>query len=132
VEVLVRAGKSENRLLEDLPELTKAAAKSSSKADNNVKSGVNDEPVVLGRTSVNILLLLLVTKVLLAGVRSSNDKTNDRNNLLKETILGSEKSGTTSLESGSDIAVNVGDNGTVILLVSDSSKECKKQEVTVP
>jgi hypothetical protein len=132
VEILVGAGKSENRLLKDLPELAEAVAESSSKADNNVKSSVNDEPVVLGRTSVNLLLLLLVTKVLLAGVRSSNDKTNDRNNLLEETILGSEESGTTSLESGSDVAVDIGDNGTVILLVSDSSKECKKQEVTVP
>jgi hypothetical protein len=113
VKVLAGAGKSENRLLEDLPELTEVVAESSSQADNDVKSSVNDEPVVLGRTGINFLLLLLVAKILLARVRSGNDKTNDRNHLLEETILGSKKSRTASLEGGSDVAVDVGNDGTI-------------------
>lgn len=132
VKILAGAGKSENRLLKDLPELTEAAAKSGSEADNNVKSSVNDEPVVLGRAGVNLLLLLLVTEILLAGVRAGDDKTNDRNHLLEETVLAGEKGGTASLEGGGNVAVDIGDDRAIKLLADNSSQECKNKEVTVP
>ena len=116
VEILAGAGEFEDRLLEDLPELAEAGAESGGHANDNVKSGVNDEPVVLGRAALNIGLLLLVTEVHLAGVRSGNDKTNDRDNLLEETVLAGEKGGTASLEGGGDVAVDVGDDRAIRLL----------------
>jgi len=64
-------------------------------------------------------------------VRSGNEKTNDRDNLLEETVLAGENGGTASLEGGGDVAVDVGDDRAIRLLADDSSQECKKQEVTV-
>ncbi|CAF3613877.1 unnamed protein product [Fusarium graminearum] len=115
VEILAGAGKSENGLLEDLPELTKAGTKSGSKTNNNVKSCVNDKPVVLRRAGINLGLLLLITEILLARVRSGNDKANNRDKLLEETVLASENGGTASLEGSGNVAVDVSDDGAIRL-----------------
>ncbi|CAG9988556.1 unnamed protein product [Clonostachys byssicola] len=80
----------------------------SSKADDHVKGGVSDEPVVLRGSSIKLRLLILETKVLLALVRSRDNCSDDGDDLLQCTILRDQNRRTTSLESGGDISVDVG------------------------
>lgn len=113
MKILGRAGKLKDGLLKDLPELAKVRTKSSSKADNDVEGSVDDEPVVLGRAAVNLLLLLLVTEILLAGVRAGDKKTDDRDDLLENALLSDEDGRATGLEGSGDVSVDVGNDGTV-------------------
>ena len=125
VEILGGAGKLKDRLLKDLPKLAEGRTKSCSKANHDVQGGVDDEPIVLGRSSVN-LRLLLVTKILLAGVGSGNDKTNDRHDLLKHAILSNQNSRATSLKCSSNVAVDIGNNGSVDQLAPEAHEQSAK------
>lgn len=124
MKVLRRAGKLKDGLLEDLPELAESRAEGGSQSDNDIKGSVNDEPVILGRASIDLLLLFLVTEILLAGVRSGNEEANDGDNLLENAILGNKDSRTAGLECGGNVAVDVGDDGSVEKLASCVKNEC--------
>lgn len=121
VQILSRAGQLENGLLKDLPVLSEASAQGGGKTNNDIEGGVNDEPVVLGRSSIDILLLLLVAEILLAGVRSSDDEVGDGDDLVEQGLVVTENGGTAGLEGSSNVAVDVGDNRAIQLLAYASS-----------
>lgn len=103
------SGKLEDRLLKHLPQLGKGRAKGDGEADHDVEGSVDNKPVVLGRALLGLLVLVLITEVLLARVRAGDEGADDGDNLLHEVVLG-EDGGAAGLESGSDVAVDLGDN----------------------
>ena len=113
LEGLLGRSKLHDGLLEDLPYLTELAAEGGGEADHNVKSGVNREPVVLGSLT-NILLVLVIAHVHLAGVLASDKRGKDGGHLLEHVTLG-EDSWTAKLEGCGNVAVDIGDNGTVLV-----------------
>ena len=117
LEVLGLGGSElQDGLLEDLPELREGRAKSDGEADDNIEGSVNNKPVVLGR-ALNLLLLVLITKILLARVRAGDDGAEDADGLLHELALGKDGRAA-GLESGGNVAVDLGNDGTFQQLAS--------------
>lgn len=117
LEVLgLGGGELQDGLLEDLPELREGGAKSDGEANNDIEGSVDNKPVVLGR-ALNLLLLILVTKILLARVRAGDDGAEDADGLLHELALGKDGR-TAGLEGGGNVAVDLGNDGTFQQLAS--------------
>lgn len=119
--LLLARGVLEARLLEDLVELTEGLAKCGSEAGNDLHGCLNDEPVVLGRLHL-VIGLVFAIKILLADVLLLENLEDDLGDLLDwrsgiVTEVGGEDGRTAKLESGSNVAVDVGD-GTPIVFMS--------------
>lgn len=115
LEGLLGGGKLHDWLLEDLPELTELGAEGGGEADHDIESGVNREPVVLGSLA-NVLLVLVITHIHLARVLASDKRGKDGGHLLEHVAL-SEDSWAAKLEGGGNVAVDVGNDGTVLVSI---------------
>lgn len=115
LEVLLGRSTLHDRLLKDLPELTELGAKGDREADDDIKSGVNNEPIVLG-CLLDILLVLLITLIHLAWVLASDESGEDSRGLLEHVAL-SKDGWAAKTESGSNVAVDIGNNITDFMSV---------------
>jgi hypothetical protein len=108
---LATAGIAEDGLLEDLPELSEAGAESGGHAGDNVKSGVDDDPIELGSLFTGLGSLLLGTELKLARVLLGDDVGDHLDHVVQHSLV-SDESRTTEAEVLSHVSVNVGDGGT--------------------
>lgn len=115
LKVLLGRSTLHDWLLEDLPELTELGAKGDGEADDDIKSGVNNEPVVLG-CLLDILLVLVITLIHLAWMLASDESGEDSGGLLEHVAL-SKDGWATKTESGSNVAVDIGNNITDFMSV---------------
>lgn len=119
--VLLLAGSVlEASLLENLVELTEGVTKGGGKACDDLHGGLDNKPVVLGRLHLDILGVLAI-EVLLADVlllENGDDVLGDlldcRSSVLAK--VGGKEGGTTKLQGGGNVAVDVGDAAPVIVL----------------
>jgi hypothetical protein len=88
LEALLGRRKLQDEGLEHLPHLTELVAKSDSKASNDLKCSLNDEPVVLGGLLSRDLSVLEVIVVGLARVLLLEDEAKVGSNLLERSRAG--------------------------------------------
>lgn len=127
---LLAAGVLHDRLLENLPELRKALAKSSRKASHAVKSDLDDKPVVLGRL-IKSLIKFFITQILLARVTLGEDG-NDVIGELRDygSILVDQNGRAGKLEGRTEVTADIGDGSTTrmsALLTSKKYRHVKKR-----
>lgn len=115
LEVLLGRSTLHDWLLEDLPKLSELGAKGDGKTDDDVKSGVNNEPIILGGL-LDILLVLIITLIHLAWVLASDESGEDSGGLLEHVAL-SKDGRAAKTESGSNVTVDVGNNITDFMSV---------------
>ena len=115
LKVLLGRSTLHDWLLEDLPELTELGAKGDGETDDDIKSGVNNKPIVLG-CLLDILLVLVITLIHLAWVLASDESGEDSGGLLEHIAL-SKDGWAAKTESGSNVAVDIGDNITDFMSV---------------
>ena len=120
LEALLGRGVLEDEGLEHLPELTELFAKGDSEASDDLKGGLDNEPVVLSGLLGGDLEVLEVVVIGLARVLLLEDEAEVGGNLLEGSrargAAGSEDSRSAKLKSGGNIAVDLGDNTPVWLL----------------
>ena len=109
--VLLGAGVLDDRLLEDVPVLGEVGAQGRGHANDNIHCRVDHEPVELRRAVLSIVLLL-ITKVLLAGVGTSNHRGKGRDHLRLEVVNAQDR-GAASLQRLRRILVDGRDDTTV-------------------
>jgi hypothetical protein len=120
LETLLGRGILEDEGLEHLPELTELLAKGDSEASDDLKGGLDNEPVVLGGLLGGDLEVLEVVLVGLARVLLLEDEAEVGGNLLERSraggTTGSKDGRATKLKSGGNVAVDLGDNTPIRLL----------------
>jgi hypothetical protein len=120
LETLLGRGVLEDEGLEHLPELTELFAKGDSEASDDLKGGLDNEPVVLSGLLGRDLEVLEVVLVGLARVLLLEDEAEVGGNLLERSraggTAGSKDGRATKLESGGNIAVDLSDNTPIWLL----------------
>lgn len=114
LETLLGRGVLEDEGLEHLPELTKLLAKGDSEAGDDLKGGLDNEPVVLSGLFGGDLEVLEVVLVGLARVLLLEDEAEVGGDLFERSraggTAGSKDSRATKLQSGGNVAVDLGDN----------------------
>lgn len=128
---LAAASVAEHSLLEDLPELSEAAAEGNSHAGNDIQGGVDDNPVefrgLLQTLDVRVGLdggaedlgeVILLTGVLLV------DDAGDNGDDVLEDLRRRDKVGTAELEVLSDVAVDLGNGLAVCIVRISPSRMC--------
>ena len=120
LEALLGGGVLEDEGLEHLPELTKLFAKSDSEASDDLKGGLDNEPVVLSGLLGGDLEVLEVVVIGLARVLLLEDEAEVGGDLLEGSraggAAGSQDGRSAKLESGGNVAVDLSDNTPVWLL----------------
>lgn len=120
LETLLGRSVLEDERLKHLPEFTELFAKGDSEASDDLKSGLDNEPVVLSGLLGGDLEVLEVVVVGLARVLLLEDEAEVSGDLLKRSRAGStagSKDGRSAkLESGGNVAVDLGDNTPIWLL----------------
>ena len=120
LEALLGGGVLEDEGLEHLPELAELFAKGDSEASDDLKGGLDNEPVVLGGLLSGDLKVLEVVIVGLARVLLLKDEAEVGGDLLEGSraggAAGSQDGRSAKLESGGNVAVDLSDNTPVWLL----------------
>lgn len=104
-------------LFEDLPQLGKAGAKSSSHTRDNIETGVNDNPVELRSLLTGFEGLLFRAELELARVLLGNDVSDHGDHVVQGGLVG-DQGRTAVTQVLSHVAVDVGDGSTSYLQVS--------------
>lgn len=112
LKVLLGGSALHNSLLKDLPELAELWAEGNGEADDDVQSGVDDQPVVLGNLA-DFLGVLVVANVHLTWVLASDQGCEDGGDLLEHVTLGQD-GWAAKAKGGGDVAVDVGDDVAVM------------------
>ena len=136
LEALLGRGKLEDEGLEHLPELAELVAKGDGETSNDLKSSLDDEPVVLGGLLGGDLEVLEVVVVGLARVLLLEDEAEVGGDLLERSragsTAGSQDGRSAKLKSGGNVAVDLSDNTPVWLLACvPSNNRFVKQWVQV-
>ena len=120
LEALLGRGVLEDEGLEHLPELTELFAKGDSEASDDLKGGLDNEPVVLSGLLGGDLEVLEVVVIGLARVLLLEDEAEVGGDLLEGSraggAAGSQDGRSAKFKSGSNVAVDLGDNTPIRLL----------------
>ena len=120
LEALLGRGVLENEGLKHLPELAELLAKGDSEASDDLKGGLDNEPVVLSGLLGGDLEVLEVVVIGLARVLLLEDEAEVGGDLLEGSraggAAGSQDGRSAKLESGGNVAVDLSDNTPVWLL----------------
>jgi hypothetical protein len=111
--VLVSGGKLHHWLLEQLPDLNKLRSKSLCKANNDIQSSVDNEPVIL--RGLLKVFIAFISKIKLTWVRLGDNGSQNSCDLLNHVFM-SQNSWATKLKCCREVSVDVSDNSSVIWL----------------